>query len=163
MRQEWLCHNVAVSCRFGEGLDEEVLTKAQAALNSCDLFVTIGTSSVVYPAAGFAAKVVHSICTCPPSAPPPKPPQNGPHGLSSMHNLANMSCSTGFSRGLCAVCQWSKSRHMRRGDDLCSRLFLPSLRPPPLYWQTSDVSHAATHCSSAVPVSHAVGLRWPGV
>ncbi|KAL3161090.1 NAD-dependent protein deacylase sirtuin-5, mitochondrial [Trebouxia sp. C0009 RCD-2024] len=42
---------------FGEGLDEEVLASAHSALVSCDLFITIGTSSVVYPAAGFAAKV----------------------------------------------------------------------------------------------------------
>lgn len=49
-----------LACRFGEDLDGEVLSKAFSALESCDLFVTIGTSSVVYPAAGFAAKV-HSI------------------------------------------------------------------------------------------------------
>lgn len=43
--------------RFGEGLDPDVLGKAAEALQTCDLFMTIGTSSVVYPAAGFAAQV----------------------------------------------------------------------------------------------------------
>ncbi len=43
--------------RFGEGLDPDVLGEAAKALQTCDLFMTIGTSSVVYPAAGFAAQV----------------------------------------------------------------------------------------------------------
>jgi NAD-dependent SIR2 family protein deacetylase len=43
--------------RFGEGLDADVLGEAAEALQTCDLFMTIGTSSVVYPAAGFAAQV----------------------------------------------------------------------------------------------------------
>lgn len=42
---------------FGEGLDPDVLGEAAEALQTCDLFMTIGTSSVVYPAAGFAAQV----------------------------------------------------------------------------------------------------------
>ena len=57
-----------LACRFGEELDSEVIGKAYSALESCDLFVTIGTSSVVYPAAGFAAKVHslnHSLRTLP--------------------------------------------------------------------------------------------------
>ncbi len=37
---------------FGEALDPAVLVTAIAAL-SCDLFLVVGTSSVVYPAAGF--------------------------------------------------------------------------------------------------------------
>ena len=44
-------------CRFGENLDGEVVSSAEEALETCDLFMTIGTSSVVYPAAGFAAQV----------------------------------------------------------------------------------------------------------
>lgn len=39
---------------FGEALPEEALAAALAALDRCDLFMSIGTSSVVYPAAGFA-------------------------------------------------------------------------------------------------------------
>lgn len=38
-------------------MDAEVLSTTQEALETCDLFMTIGTSSVVYPAAGFAAQV----------------------------------------------------------------------------------------------------------
>jgi NAD-dependent deacetylase len=37
---------------FGEMLDPAVIARASAAL-SCDVFLSIGTSSVVYPAAGF--------------------------------------------------------------------------------------------------------------
>jgi NAD-dependent deacetylase len=36
---------------FGEGIDPEVL-EASAAAARCDLFITAGTSAVVYPAAG---------------------------------------------------------------------------------------------------------------
>lgn len=36
---------------FGEGIDNEVLDRSAAALN-CDVFLTIGTAAVVYPAAG---------------------------------------------------------------------------------------------------------------
>ncbi len=38
---------------FGEQLPFEALRAADEALNSCDLFLSIGTSSVVHPAAGF--------------------------------------------------------------------------------------------------------------
>ena len=34
-----------------------MLRHAEEAVGSCDLFMSIGTSSVVYPAAGFAAQV----------------------------------------------------------------------------------------------------------
>ena len=34
-------------------LDQYVMSAAIAAIRSCDLFVSIGTSGVVYPAAGF--------------------------------------------------------------------------------------------------------------
>jgi NAD-dependent deacetylase len=37
---------------FGETLEPEVITQAWKAAN-CDVFITIGTSAVVYPAAGF--------------------------------------------------------------------------------------------------------------
>lgn len=37
---------------FGEALDPEVVDRAQAAAD-CDVFITVGTSAVVYPAAGF--------------------------------------------------------------------------------------------------------------
>ena len=36
---------------FGEGIDPEVLRRADAALD-CDLFLAVGTSALVYPAAG---------------------------------------------------------------------------------------------------------------
>ena len=39
---------------FGEALPESALDAADIAMRSCDLFCSIGTSSVVYPAAGFA-------------------------------------------------------------------------------------------------------------
>ena len=34
-------------------LDQGVMSEAIAAIRCCDLFVSIGTSAVVYPAAGF--------------------------------------------------------------------------------------------------------------
>jgi NAD-dependent deacetylase len=37
---------------FGEALDPDVLERAARAAAACDLFVSIGTSAVVYPAAG---------------------------------------------------------------------------------------------------------------
>jgi NAD-dependent deacetylase len=39
---------------FGESLDPTDLRQCNDALGSCDLFLVIGTSGVVYPAAGFA-------------------------------------------------------------------------------------------------------------
>ncbi|KAG7308041.1 hypothetical protein JYU34_006681 [Plutella xylostella] len=39
---------------FGEGLEPEVLNKAEAAMSACDVCLVVGTSSVVYPAAMFA-------------------------------------------------------------------------------------------------------------
>lgn len=38
---------------FGEGIDRRVLTRCDAALD-CDVFLSVGTSSIVYPAAGLA-------------------------------------------------------------------------------------------------------------
>jgi NAD-dependent deacetylase len=37
---------------FGESLDPNIVAAAAAAASDCDVFLTIGTSSVVYPAAG---------------------------------------------------------------------------------------------------------------
>jgi NAD-dependent deacetylase len=38
---------------FGEALPEEAVAAAQMAVARCDVFLSVGTSSVVYPAAGF--------------------------------------------------------------------------------------------------------------
>ena len=40
---------------FGESLREEDLRRCDQAIQGCDLFLVIGTSGVVYPAAGFAS------------------------------------------------------------------------------------------------------------
>ncbi|XP_040041135.1 NAD-dependent protein deacylase sirtuin-5, mitochondrial isoform X1 [Gasterosteus aculeatus] len=42
---------------FGENLDSDILTRAEKVLDSCDLCLVVGTSSVVYPAAMFAPQV----------------------------------------------------------------------------------------------------------
>lgn len=42
---------------FGETLDSDILTSAEKVLDSCDLCLVVGTSSVVYPAAMFAPQV----------------------------------------------------------------------------------------------------------
>ncbi|KAJ0032594.1 hypothetical protein NQD34_002675 [Periophthalmus magnuspinnatus] len=39
---------------FGETLDSRILTKVEQVMDSCDLCLVVGTSSVVYPAAMFA-------------------------------------------------------------------------------------------------------------
>ena len=38
---------------FGESLDEDVVDEVHQALASCDLFLAVGTSGAVYPAAGY--------------------------------------------------------------------------------------------------------------
>lgn len=38
---------------FGDALDQGVISEAVATIRRCDLFISIGTSGVVYPAAGF--------------------------------------------------------------------------------------------------------------
>ncbi|KAK7574285.1 hypothetical protein V9T40_011476 [Parthenolecanium corni] len=43
---------------FGEGLDPNVLSKTEEVLENCDVCLVIGTSSVVYPAAAFAPRLV---------------------------------------------------------------------------------------------------------
>lgn len=42
---------------FGENLDKNILAKCREAVESCDIFLVVGTSSVVYPAASFAPSV----------------------------------------------------------------------------------------------------------
>jgi NAD-dependent deacetylase len=44
---------------FGEMLPRAALDAAEAALDACDVFLTVGTSSVVYPAAGFVQLAAH--------------------------------------------------------------------------------------------------------
>ena len=39
---------------FGEAIPERALSESFAAAQNCDLFLSIGTSSLVYPAAGLA-------------------------------------------------------------------------------------------------------------
>ena len=38
---------------FGENLNPNNIAKIDKALNACDFFVIVGTSGVVYPAAGY--------------------------------------------------------------------------------------------------------------
>ena len=45
---------------FGETIEPGVLHSAAAAASSCDLFLSIGTSSLVYPAAGLVAQAKRS-------------------------------------------------------------------------------------------------------
>ncbi|XP_061095210.1 NAD-dependent protein deacylase sirtuin-5, mitochondrial isoform X1 [Conger conger] len=42
---------------FGETLDADILTKVEGELETCDLCLVVGTSSIVYPAAMFAPQV----------------------------------------------------------------------------------------------------------
>ncbi|KAK2577221.1 hypothetical protein KPH14_003368 [Odynerus spinipes] len=44
---------------FGENLNESVLNKAYEIVETCDICLVIGTSSIVYPAAMFAPKVAN--------------------------------------------------------------------------------------------------------
>jgi len=44
---------------FGESLREEDLRRCDEALRACDLLLIIGTSGIVYPAAGFASVAKH--------------------------------------------------------------------------------------------------------
>jgi NAD-dependent deacetylase len=45
---------------FGEGIDPDVLDQAAAAAQQCDVFLVIGTSGAVYPAAGLVAVAANS-------------------------------------------------------------------------------------------------------
>lgn len=49
---------------FGDMLKQDVIQAAIAAIGTCDLFISIGTSGVVYPAAGFPqiAKENNALC-----------------------------------------------------------------------------------------------------
>jgi NAD-dependent deacetylase len=49
---------------FGDALDQYVIRDVLTALGNCDLFISIGTSAVVYPAAGFPriAKEAGAVC-----------------------------------------------------------------------------------------------------
>ncbi|RVW08337.1 NAD-dependent deacylase [Prescottella agglutinans] len=48
---------------FGEPLPEEAWTRAADAVDACDLMVVVGTSAVVYPAAGLPLRAVESGAT----------------------------------------------------------------------------------------------------
>ena len=48
---------------FGESLDASVLDRAATAASRCDLFLVVGTSGVVYPAAGFTDLALRSGAT----------------------------------------------------------------------------------------------------
>ena len=48
---------------FGENLDPRVLTRAQDEAATCDLFLSVGTSSTVYPAAGLI-ELAHRVGAC---------------------------------------------------------------------------------------------------
>jgi NAD-dependent deacetylase len=45
---------------FGEAIPEDALMQADAAARNCDVFLSIGTSSLVYPAAGLAEAALRS-------------------------------------------------------------------------------------------------------
>jgi NAD-dependent deacetylase len=45
---------------FGEALPADALAEAEEAVRTCDLFMTIGTSSVVYPAAGLIEQAIRA-------------------------------------------------------------------------------------------------------
>jgi NAD+-dependent protein deacetylase sirtuin 5 len=44
---------------FGEHLDERTMSRCTSAISECDVLLVVGTSAVVYPAAGFAPDVAH--------------------------------------------------------------------------------------------------------
>jgi NAD-dependent deacetylase len=48
---------------FGESIPSRPLAQAIAAAEDCDLFMSIGTSSLVYPAAGLATRAQRSGAT----------------------------------------------------------------------------------------------------
>lgn len=48
---------------FGEMLPAEAVERAERATAACDLFLSVGTSSVVYPAAGFAIQAAQAGAT----------------------------------------------------------------------------------------------------
>ena len=58
---------------FGDQLDPDVLGAAGAALATCDLLVSIGTSAVVYPAADLPHLARRAGATCVEINPEPTP------------------------------------------------------------------------------------------
>ena len=48
---------------FGEAIPDEALNASFAAAADCDLFLSVGTSSLVYPAAGLASLAAESGAT----------------------------------------------------------------------------------------------------
>jgi len=49
---------------FGDMLDSRIIQKASEAIQKCDLFISIGTSGVVWPAAGFPNKAKSNGAYC---------------------------------------------------------------------------------------------------
>jgi len=49
---------------FGDMLDQDVITEANILIRRCDLFISIGTSGVVWPAAGFPKIAMESGAYC---------------------------------------------------------------------------------------------------
>ena len=45
---------------FGQNLDPSVIARAEVAARSCDVFVALGTTLVVYPAAGLVPLAIAS-------------------------------------------------------------------------------------------------------
>jgi NAD-dependent SIR2 family protein deacetylase len=45
---------------FGESLEQKDVAAAVAATQGCDLFLVLGTSALVYPAAGFAKAAIEN-------------------------------------------------------------------------------------------------------
>lgn len=58
---------------FGESLPADALTKASAAAQACDLFLSIGTSSLVHPAATLPIEALNSGATVVEINPSPTP------------------------------------------------------------------------------------------
>lgn len=57
---EWLRPDIVW---FGDGMKADVLSKATKAIRECDLFIGIGTSGVVYPAAGLPSLALENGAT----------------------------------------------------------------------------------------------------
>jgi NAD-dependent deacetylase len=58
---------------FGDSLEQEVVLRATAEIAACDLLISIGTSGVVYPAAGFPAIAKQNGAHCIEINPEPSP------------------------------------------------------------------------------------------
>lgn len=144
-----------------------MLDDAHSALNTCDLFMTIGTSSVVYPAAGFAA-------TVPPS------PYWAPLHLHLLHfvtsrSMASLVLLTDNQLIYCYAIQrlspwfvlWhaiGASLHTWVGAITLQQTLLSlSVWPTPC-WQTFEMFHLLFRLSfHAVPSVYALDLKLHGV